>query len=203
MPGRSRRQISGIEIHRSVTLSDADVTVIRGIRCTTAARTLLDLAGVLDRRGLERAVDQAEILELFDLTALHEQLRRNPGRRGARRLGELLTAHQPATTTRSELEERFLALIRRAGLPVPEVNAWVVLPDSEPAVCADFVWRAQRLIIETDGLRTHDTRHAFEHNRRTDQRLTLCGWRVVRVTWRQLRQEPARVEQMMRALLAQ
>ncbi|MEA2218555.1 MAG: hypothetical protein QOJ35_1181 [Solirubrobacteraceae bacterium] len=60
-----------------------------------------------------------------------------------------------------------------AGLPRPEVNAW--LPMSPTGYEADFLWRAARLVVETDGRAVHRTRRAFEHDRRRDQRLILAG----------------------------
>jgi len=66
----------------------------------------------------------------------------------------------------------------------------------------DFLWRPQRLIVETDGRDVHTTRQAFERDRERDQRLTVAGWRVVRFTWRQITREPDRVVQTLRALLA-
>ena len=86
-------------------------------------------------------------------------------------------------------------------MPDPEVNAWIVVPDCEPAMRVDFVWRAQRLAVETDGRATHGTRQAFERDRRRDQRLTVAGWRPVRVTWRKLTRSPAQVTETLLALL--
>jgi hypothetical protein len=203
VPGRTCRKHSGIDLHRSRTLTPADTTEVNRIPCTTVARTQLDLAEVVNRRALERAYDQAEILELFDLRALHDQLARNKGRHAIPYVRAILDDHPSGTTaTWSELEERFLALMRSAGAPEPEVNAWVVPDDGEPAIRVDFIWRARGLIVETDGHRFHATRRAFETDRRRDQRLTLAGWRVVRVTWGQLTREPARVAELMMALLA-
>ncbi len=96
VPSRSRRTIAGVNVHRSNTLTAADTTVVDGIPTTTAARALLDLAAGLDRRGLEKAFDQAEILELFDLTAIHDELERNRTARGAPRVKALW----PSTTRR-------------------------------------------------------------------------------------------------------
>jgi hypothetical protein len=81
VPWRSSLRHHGITIHRSTTLTDADLTDADGIPCTTVARTLFDLADITGRRGLERAFDQSEILEAFDLTAMQDQLARNTGRR--------------------------------------------------------------------------------------------------------------------------
>jgi very-short-patch-repair endonuclease len=165
------------------------------------ARTLLDLAEVVDRRALERACDRAEMLRLFDLHAIEDVLERADGRRGAAALRAVLAEDARTTTlTRSELEERFLAVCRSRRLPAPEVNAWIALEEGG-GFEADFLFRAQRLDVETDGRHVHDTLRAFEHDRRRDQRLMLAGWRVVRFTWRQVVAEPAVVEATLRALL--
>ncbi len=203
VPGRSHRRHPGIDVHRSTTLTPTDITVVRNIPVTTIARTLFDLAGVVPKRQTERAIDQAEILEVLDLRALEDQLRRNAKTPAAPRLGALLAEHVAGSTpTWSVLEEAFLALCRHAGLPPPEVNAWVGLDDGEPAIRPDFVWRDRRLAIETDSRRYHRSHRSFELDRRRDQRLTLAGWRVVRVTWRQIIDEPAVVARLIAGLLA-
>lgn len=109
--------------------------------------------------------------------------------------------HAASTLTDSQLEELFLVLCRSAGVPLPEVNAWLPLADEQFKV--DFLWREQRLIVETDGRAVHGTRQAFERDRRRDQRLMLAGWRVVRFTWLQVTRESECVADTLRALLAQ
>jgi hypothetical protein len=199
VPRRSSLRHDGIVIHRSTTLTDADSTDVDGIPCTTVARTLFDLADITGRRGLERAFDQSEIHEAFDLIAMQDQLARNTGRRKACGLIKVvLNEHYIGSTpTVSWFEERLLPITRSLGIPDPEVNQWLILRDGGPAVKPDFMWRRQRLIIETDGEKTHGTRQAFESDRRRDQRLILAGWRVIRITWRQLDRRPHEV----RALL--
>jgi predicted amidohydrolase len=183
-------------------LAACDVTVIGSIPCTTFARTLLDLAASATQRELERAIDRAEQSRILDMRAIDDVLARADGRRGTRMLAAVLHDHRAGSTlTRSELEECFLALCRRAGLPPDGVNAWIADPDGGGAE-GDFVWRAQRLIVEVDGRDVHATRRAFESDRRRDQRLMLLGWRVVRFTWRQVMFEPAYVERTLRRLLA-
>lgn len=191
LPGESRARHHGVRPHRSGCLHAQDVTVVNGIPATTVARTLVDLAATLRRRPVERACDQAEILELFDLAAIQDQFQRHPRRPGTKRLKAILDSHDVGRTpTWSELEERFLALVRRAGLPEPEVNAWIDPGDGEPAIRVDFVWRRERVALETDGHATHRTRHAFEHDRRRDQRLIAAHWRPLRATWRQITRTP-------------
>lgn len=202
IPRGSTRALTGLTVHRSVTLTPPDVTTVDGIPTTAVARTLLDLAAVLDQPRVERALNQAEVLRVFDLRALEDQLGRNPHHLGRRTLTSALALYQPeATADETALEQRFLALIGAAGLPLPERQAHVDPGDGGPLLRPDFLWRDQRLILETDGRQVHGTRRAFEKDRRRDQRLMLAGWRVVRVTWRQLRDEPQSVVDLVRQLL--
>jgi very-short-patch-repair endonuclease len=168
-----RTRVPGIRIHRSRRLGPGDVTRKDGIAITTVARTLLDLADVLSRRALKRAIDETEYLRLFDLTAIVAVVRSNPGRRG-KRLLELCGA--PPQLTRSELEQRFLALVERAGLPQPRVAARVLGYE------VDFFWPEAELVVETDGWAAHGTRAAFERDRARDRRLLRSGICSIRVT---------------------
>jgi hypothetical protein len=204
IPRRSPRKHAGIDVHRSTTLTPEDVIHTNGIPCTTVARTMLDLAQVISRRALERALDQAEILDLLDLAALDDQIERNKARPAAKRLQAVLDEHYIGSTpTWSELEEALLAACRRAGLPTPEVNALIDPGDADPvAIRVDFVWRDQRVIVETDGHETHRTRRAFEEDRVRDQRLIVAGWTVIRITWRQLTQRPSEVTDRIARLLS-
>jgi hypothetical protein len=195
IPQRSPRKHAGIDIHRSTTLTPADTTSVHDIPCTTVARTLLDLAQVIKGRPLARALDQAEILRLLDVDALLDQIERNKARPAAKRLRAVLDEHYIGSTpTWSELEELLLGACRRAGLPIPEVNALIDPHDADPtAIRVDFVWRDERVIVETDGHRTHSTGQAFEEDRLRDQRLIVAGWTVIRITWRQLTRRPDEV----------
>ena len=203
IPQRSPRKHPGIDLHRSITLTPEDSTRIRNIPCTTISRTLLDLGQVVNRREVARACDQAEILDAFDLHELLDQIDRNLPRLAAKRLRAVLDEHYVGSTpTWSRLEEEFIALCRDAHLPLPEVNVWVTPDDEEPwSVRADFVWREQRLIVQTDGRETHRTAQAFEHDRREDQRLVAAGWRVIRTTWRQVTRRPREVARTISRLL--
>ena len=105
-----------------------------------------------------------------------------------------------STITRGEPEELFLAIRRDIDHPPDGVNVWIPYPDGGGAE-ADFLWHTERLIVEVDGRETHGTPHAFEHDRRRDQRLALLGWRVVRFTWHQVEHEPQAVTATLQALL--
>ena len=164
-----------------------------GIVVTTPSRTLEDLADVAPRRLLERAIDEADYLRL-DIDGLAPRR----GRRGQGLLSSVLASHTPgATRTRSELEERFLALCGEHGIERPEVNV-----DVDGYEC-DFVWREQALVVETDGGAAHGTARSREQDRIKDARLLLAGWRVVRVTWMRLSNEPGQVARELQQLLTQ
>ncbi len=200
----THRRVAGVEIHRSRTLNPADTTIVDGIPCTNVARTLLDLAGVVSRDRVDRALEQAEAMNVLNVRALTDQLRRNPTSAGVANLRHALDDHAPGVApAESVMEERFLALCAAARLPAPERQVHLDLGDGDAPLRADFVWSRHRLIVETDGRRFHGTRRAFEHDRRRDQRLLRAGWRVIRLTWRQLHDEPGTVIDLLTGLLAE
>jgi very-short-patch-repair endonuclease len=156
-------------------LSDEDRAAVDGIPCTTWARTLLDIAPLIDDRALEKAVERAEILELYDHRAIVSLLARAEGQPGTRRLANAVGIARPGqTVTNSPLEELMLALCRDWGLPEPEVNAEILLGGERAQV--DFLWRAQRVVVEIDGFRYHRGRAAFRRDRRRDRLLELAGY---------------------------
>ena len=126
LAARSGRRHERVLIHRTRSIHPGDRTVRDGIPVTSVARTLLDLADVVDSRRLERALEEADRLRLLDARQLGRVLERANGRRQRKRLASLLAAVRPAPHTRSELERRFIDVIRAAGLPRPLVNATVM-----------------------------------------------------------------------------
>jgi very-short-patch-repair endonuclease len=154
------------------------------------------LATCVPRRQLERAIDEAERLNICTENELDEIITRHFGRAGAGVLGALLRGHRAGSTaTRSELEERFLALCRKHRLPQPEVN--VPLLD----YVVDFFWPKTRLVVEVDGRATHGTPRAFQEDRDRDGRLAVAGYRVLRFTWWDVTRRPAVVVDRVRRLL--
>jgi len=163
-----------------------------GIVVTTPARTIVDLADVVQRRRtLERAIDEAEYLRLDWSEAAPRH-----GRKGSGLLSSVLAVHEPGSTrTRSELEEQFLAFCDRHRFPRPEVNVVI-----EGYLC-DFVWREQRLVVETDGRRAHGTARARQRDPIRDADLQIAGWRVMRITSVRLFREPDAVADQLKRLL--
>jgi very-short-patch-repair endonuclease len=167
-----RERRSGIAIHRSSTLLPSQTTSHLNIPVTRPARTLADLRRSSPRHVYRRALRQAEFRQVP--------------------VGDI----PEADGSRSGLESRFLAFCRRHHLPKPEVNAEV------GPFTVDFLWRAERVVVETDSYRTHGGALAFEEDRERDLWLKTKGYEVVRVTDQRLRADPAGVASALRAILA-
>jgi len=191
-----RRGPRGVVVHRA-PLRDDERTTHRGIPTTTVPRTLLDLSAVLRPDDLRSALRQAEQLRLTDPLSLGDLVERYPRRPGLAAIkAPLEETSIGARMVRSELEERFQAFLLNAGLPLPRTNQRV------EGYEVDCVWPAQRLIVELDGHASHAPTYAFEDDRARDRRLEAAGWHVIRITWRQLHEEPQLVEADLRRLLS-
>jgi very-short-patch-repair endonuclease len=185
----------GIRTHRVVLRAD-EVTVHHGIPVTTPARTLLDLAAVLRPHQLERAVHETEYRRLTSPLSLDALLARHPRRRGTRALQTIVDrGNLGRTLTRSDFEIEFLAFLDAHALPRPLTN--------EPIgpYTVDAVWPAQRLVVELDSRQAHETARAFEQDRARDRHLLVRGYRVARITYRQLQDEQPTLAAELRALL--
>jgi Protein of unknown function (DUF559)/Transcriptional regulator, AbiEi antitoxin len=196
---RSRQGAAGIRLHWSRSLALHDTTAHEGMPITSVARTLLDLAATVRSDRLERALAQAERLQLYDHAAIADVLSRSNGHRG-RAVLTRATAQEPKLT-RSELEVMFLRLVRQAGLPEPESNLPLAALD-QLAPEVDFYWPAYRLVVETDGWESHGTRAAFKWDRRKDAALVASGWRVMRFTYDDVVREGPTVVGWLRAAAA-
>jgi len=135
--------------------------------------------------ALLRALNEADARELTDPLSLTALLERHRGERGAGALRRALDeASRGHGITRGELEERFAAFARRSGLPVPLLNAPVQAGDRH--YFADALWPEARLIVELQSVRFHGTAATMSADAERTRRLTLAGYHVVYVTWRQL-----------------
>jgi hypothetical protein len=191
-PDRGRKGHRGIALHRVRRLDPADVTVVDGIRTTTVARTLVDLATVLPQDALEKAVHEAEVSRLLDVRAVQDAIARAPGRKTAA-LAALVAAPDIAEP---DIVRRFLAIVDRAGVQRPVVDTMV------HGHQADCWWPHRRLIAELDGERSHLIRKRFRTDRRRDVELLQLGITTVRFTYDDVTVEAARTEAALRALAA-
>lgn len=197
-PRSLRWNVPGITIHRPRSLHAHHITQVSGIPVTTVDRTLVDLAGVVTPTALRRAVATAEVLGLVDVEAVLSEIQAAPQRTGCRALKQLLV--RPAGVTRSELERRFLRALSTAGLPMPATNETISVKGRSLEV--DVVWKRQGIVVELDGLKYHGRDQAFETDRERDRLLAVSGWKVIRVTWKQLQFDRARVLEDLAALLS-
>jgi hypothetical protein len=184
-----------MKFHQAVLLRE-DVVVEAAIRVTSVERTLVDIAAFLDTRQLERAVVAADRAGRLRWPRLVELLERSNGRLGVARLRRVVAGTDPrAVEARSPLEVDFLALCRKAGLPLPAVN---VLVDGR---LVDFVWVKERVIVETDGYAYHRDRPAFERDHEATIALTSAGYVVHRATYRMLKRDPGQFMTLVRSAL--
>ncbi|MBA2347784.1 MAG: hypothetical protein H0V81_05750 [Solirubrobacterales bacterium] len=186
---RSRR---GIAVHRTRHLDPEDWQQHGLLRVTSAARTIVDEAGMLPFPALRTRVDR---LRELPLRALQQTLERSPGRQGsvaARRLLDIEQRH-----TKSEFERRFLVFCREHRIaPPPELNSWVA------GHKADCVYRTAWLVVELDGRAFHERRRAFQADRQRDTDYQLAHFRILRLTWWDLEPEWAqRTAEVLRAFL--
>ena len=196
---RNFRTRPAIAAHRSNLPAD-ERGIVDGIPVTSVPRTILDLAGVLERRRLERALHEVEVQGLTDVLSLPDLLDRYPRRRGSAKLRAVLAdlaAGRGATV--NEFEALFADLIATHDLPTPRFNARLSVRGR--FIRPDALWDREGVIVELDGRAVHRTTLAFETDRERDRLLLADGWRVVRVTWRQLREDPGRIAADLRTLL--
>jgi len=192
-----RHAKASISVHYA-RLADDDRAVCEAIPLTSVARTLLDLAAILSPVRLDRAIERSEELRLFDLRSVEALIDRagsHPGR-GRLRRAIAIYRDEPAFT-RSRLEQRFLDLVKRAGLPAPSMNFW------EGKFELDAYWRSERFVVELDVYETHGSRASFESDRVRQEELKLMGIEMIRVTGPRLDREPGAVAQRIGALLEQ
>ena len=173
----------GVSVHRSRILESRDLWIRKGLPVTSPARTLLDIAVSATDRQLEIAFDRGIVERILKPSHVVDVLDRAGGHRGRARLGALLARESDASTmTSSEIEERMLALIRDAGLPVPKVN----FPFGPYKL--DFYWPDARFALEVDGYRFHSSRYRFERDRRKDNDLRRAGIEVMRTVAREIKE---------------
>jgi very-short-patch-repair endonuclease len=181
----TRRGHAGIHVHRSRQIES---TTHYGIRVTTPARTLVDLADVLNPKQLTRAVNEAQVQRLVSPAELTTLLTRYPGRRTSQ-----LTPERGAT--RSHLEDDFTRFLKRHKLPIPERNQTIAGHE------VDAVYRQRKLVIELDSRQFHSTPRAFEQDRDRDADLLNAGFSTLRITDHRLKHHNTKEAHRLRTIL--
>lgn len=190
-PGRK-----GIHLHRS-PVGDDERGVQAGIPLTSLPRTLLDLAEVIDEQRLKRAFEEADRLRLLRMSEMERVCARAGRRKGLVAIRRLIADSQEPVKARSPLEDRFAEFYREhlADLPAPLTNISIL--DHE----VDAYWPGHRLAVEMDSWEFHSHRAAFESDRARDAKMQAAGYRVIRLTHRQLETEAPRITTQLRKML--
>lgn len=116
-------------------------------------------------------------------------------------LGDLIAARDGTPgVPQSVFETRLLGVIRQAGLPMPALQYPVAIPNGIAVV--DFAFVEYRIAVEADGFRWHSGRRRWDHDRARRNALTLLGWIVIHVTWRQLRDRPREIVEAVRTAIS-
>jgi len=185
--GRCCASRKGIRVHRIQKIHRHELSRHEGLWVSSPARAILEVAVTASVDEVADLVNEGQGLRRFAPGELEAVQRRHRGRRGARKLAEVLGDEDAMTVTRSKAEKAFLKLIRDARLPVPETNER--LGRYKP----DFMWREQRLIVELDSYQFHGGPDGFQNDREKDLVYRDAGFDVLRPTRNHVIHEPARV----------
>ncbi len=194
--------VPGVIVHRSKAMDEADHKNLRGIVVTTGARTIIDLAAVVSEEELAFLVEEAWRKQIATPQFVRKRLKvlAKKGRRiGALReiLKDTDTRSKPLE---SALEVKVWRMLKNSGLPLPRPN-YEFRDDFGQPGHVDFAYPHCDLAIECDGFEFHNNPKAFEDDRLRAQRLAAVGWRVMPLTWKQVKNEEAKVLERIRHAL--
>ena len=177
VPNQRCRKLNGIQPHQFTDMLEEDIVVVDGIRTASPMRVLVDMAPRWNVETLEKAFGRTEVNQQFDLHALNAIIARRPNRPGIRNLRRVMEIYEGPVPDMTALEERGLWLVRRAGIPLPQVQAHVG-PHR-----VDFYWPDRLLIMEMDSIRWHLAVQRWQNDLdRANEHLEM-GISTCRFTW--------------------
>ncbi len=188
----SRRtpRLVGVQVWRSRDLPASDVTKRGPLRLTHLARTIIDLASMLDDKSLRAALDSALRQRRSHLGWISQLLnQRGNGRRGADRLRGLIAEYRDGDEVPDSVLESFALQLARAIGREPKLH-WEVFDGERRVAEVDLAWPEVRLCAQLDGWRWHSSREAFVEDRALDRALQRLGWMVLRYTWHEVSSDP-------------
>lgn len=186
----TERRVKGVTTHR---VRSVEATTHRGIPITTVPCTLVDLAAHLPLDALARACHEAGVLHDTTPRQVESVLAKRPHVKGAKRLRAVTSGDVQVTL--SELERRFQARLREAGLPLPKTNK------RAHGRRVDCRWPDRRLTVELDSYRYHSSRHAWEQDRRREREARARGDEFRRYTYGDVLESPRLMLAELRTLL--
>ncbi|HUQ62838.1 MAG TPA: type IV toxin-antitoxin system AbiEi family antitoxin domain-containing protein [Acidimicrobiales bacterium] len=193
VPRERRVGLDGVIVHRTTALHRPDVARRGLIPITTPARTLFDMAAVIDMETLESALEDAVLQHLASWQYLMRAAERLAGRGhpGSGLIVQLLRERDPETKpTESTLEDEVVRLLRRAGLPAPERQIELWPPGFARPVRFDLGYRPQKLLLEVDSRRWHGARKDVERNSAKANIIVAAGYRALHFTKDDVRRRP-------------
>jgi Protein of unknown function (DUF559) len=189
-PGGSQKARAGVLVHVA-GLPGGHVTVRSGVRVTSVARTVVDLARTSSFRDGVVVADSAlrtGQTSKDELLAVVADCARWPGIKRARLVIDFCDGK-----SESALESISRVAFRDHGLPAPELQVWVGGEETGVVGRADFLWRRYQTIGEADGaVKYADTKRAITQLRR-DAALRRAGFQVVHFTWSEVSRVPHQV----------
>lgn len=204
VPTRKSNRFGPVVVHQVTDLSATDVMVIRGIPTTNAARTIVDLAGVIGKKRLASVLDEANRRGLTSYENVSTRLE-SLARRGKPGVTKLRSVLRPRlgglVVSESTLETQLHHLISTAGLPIPTSQyrpPWLKSTNGR----VDIAYVDERLLIEGDSQMWHGTPESFQADRHRDNLAQLAGWRILRFTWEDITQRPSYVVDSIRRALS-
>ena len=191
----TERRVPGLRTTRSRRIDRRDVTRVAAVPVTTVARTLVDLAAVLDPDALARACHEAGVRYRTTPAQVASVLARRPNSRGATNLRRVMSGDVKVSL--SKLERGLLDRLRAESLPLPETNR---VAGGRRVDCR---WPEHRLTVELDGFRFHNSRHAWEQDRAREREARARGDEFRRYTYADVFEHPAAMLADLRALLTE
>lgn len=186
VPGAGGRAASGLVIHRPRRFGPGDVVQVDGLRVTSPARTVLDIAATADDRVIHGLIREGEYLGLLPAGAMPQVVAAHPSHPGAPRVRRADPATPVAALGQTPLEDELEALIRTLPLPAPDPQV-ALSGISGARYRVDFGWSAFRLAAEADSRSAHERASSLVTDRFRDNDLAAVGWLVLRFTAEQMR----------------
>lgn len=190
----TERRIEGVRTHRCRVLNARSCAMVRGIPITSVPRTLVDIASVLSVEALARACHEAGVLYGTTPADVAAELELRPNIAGARRLRRVIEGDVHVTL--SALERRFLQLLDADGLRLPITNR----PAGGRRV--DCRWPEQKLTVELDSYRFHNSRRSWEQDHRREREARARGDEFRRYTHADVFEDPRFMLRELRSLLS-
>lgn len=201
-PVEAGRKIQGIRRRFVPTPRPEQRMLKAGVPCTTPSRTIVDVARLAGAKLLADTVEQAAVLQVLDVSEIDGILLegRRGGEKKLHRVLEPWRRYSPRIRVRSRMEAKMLPLLTHHSLPIPECNEKLRIGHETFEV--DFLWRRQKVVVETDGGRFHGTPVAQARDAHRNRVLARAGYRVPRIGWAEFRDEPDRAIAEVRRFLS-